>query len=670
MVYGIISPIFGVLTCLSVNGIISYTYPAAEILGIWYCHTFETLSIFGTVYVGIFSVLAAAMRYWFIVKNEKAESIGKEKCKRIFLFVHLAIPLVMAPLHAVSNGEPVHNFWLNQCWGHPMQNTVVESGLWKKIGDNLCFNREYEIESYTGAVAGRFFEPVLRGVCGGLTIFTVIFLSNTVELIVYVMLFKHIDRYVYLNYVTLYSCVPNKASPVQTNSCKREFFYWAYFICNFRSHNEGNQNLARFCQPNARSEDATLRRNHRHRTKKILLVVDYIIEGISGVVLFVIIFVTKKNVLLQYVLLSLITFVYAVPIPISYLINEKRVKDTVIASGWVAGFKSIFHSAETIRRLERERLANLLIRENQPPIRVNTAHNIATPSFSTVQRNSTRKRNCEEESINGKRVHKKRKLGKRSNRIDGVRADIPNHLPTTINPIDVSSTGVNSISRYNNATIQNAKRYKRHPSCTCIQTNLVLVDLEHDSDQITSQHSSTCLENTDCKSHVLQEILADRQISVDTRQYKQVTKILSLSQDENFKSFSRDYILRRTLRSLENSSNELNCLVYLQHLCNLEKLFLGQMEDQISVDFIVSLINAWHLFKQRSTTTESDGHRAANGSSENATKIFTGGPKREKYLQRKRIIDLLLINVSIDPRYSHYLKELCDLEEKDIQECW
>ena len=49
---------------------------------------------------------------------------------------------------------------------------------------------------------------------------------------------------------------------------------------------------------------------------------------------------------------------YSVPIPISYLINESRVKDTIISSGWVEGFKSIFHSEEKIRDIRRQLFLN------------------------------------------------------------------------------------------------------------------------------------------------------------------------------------------------------------------------------------------------------------------------------------------------------------------------
>ena len=41
----------------------------------------------------------------------------------------------------------------------------------------------------------------------------------------------------------------------------------------------------------------------------------------------------------------------------SYLLNEKRVKDIIIQQGWIAGVKSIFDTPEKIRKLETNRFS-------------------------------------------------------------------------------------------------------------------------------------------------------------------------------------------------------------------------------------------------------------------------------------------------------------------------
>ena len=51
---------------------------------------------------------------------------------------------------------------------------------------------------------------------------------------------------------------------------------------------------------------------------------------------------------------------YGVPIPMAYLLNETRVRNVIIHSGWVEGFKALFHSDEKIKQMKRERILSFL----------------------------------------------------------------------------------------------------------------------------------------------------------------------------------------------------------------------------------------------------------------------------------------------------------------------
>ena len=100
-------------------------------------------------------------------------------------------------------------------------------------------------------------------------------------------------------------------------------------------------------------------RKKRHRIRKILLVLDYIVECIGCLFIFFVFFIGEKR-FLQHVLLSVGTFIYGVPIPFAYLLNESRVRNTIIDEGWVEGFKSIFYSNEKIKQLKRKRIVSYL----------------------------------------------------------------------------------------------------------------------------------------------------------------------------------------------------------------------------------------------------------------------------------------------------------------------
>ena len=55
---------------------------------------------------------------------------------------------------------------------------------------------------------------------------------------------------------------------------------------------------------------------------------------------------------IQYFSFSLWVFLYSCPIPMSYLLNEKRVKEVIIKDGWIEGIKSGFHTSQQIRQQE------------------------------------------------------------------------------------------------------------------------------------------------------------------------------------------------------------------------------------------------------------------------------------------------------------------------------
>ena len=159
-----------------------------------YCHVYQICTHIIGVYVGTFSLLAAAMKYWFIVHNKTAEKFGKSRTTKIFLFIHLVICLVVPLLNVISAGDHDHIFWVNQCWGDVRPDSRTADTFWNGIKQSLCHYRTYDTESYIGTQASKVLEPILRVMCGGLTIFYFLFLSNISELFLYWRLFKYMDK--------------------------------------------------------------------------------------------------------------------------------------------------------------------------------------------------------------------------------------------------------------------------------------------------------------------------------------------------------------------------------------------------------------------------------------------------------------------------------------------
>ena len=86
--------------------------------------------------------------------------------------------------------------------------------------------------------------------------------------------------------------------------------------------------------------------------RKTLLVLDYAIELGGGFFMFFVIFV-GDSIFYQRVIFCAGTFLYGIPIPIAYLLNESRVRNIIVNDGWLKGIKSIFLSDSQIRHNDR-----------------------------------------------------------------------------------------------------------------------------------------------------------------------------------------------------------------------------------------------------------------------------------------------------------------------------
>ena len=152
-------------------------------------------------------------------------------------------------------------------------------------------------------------------------------------------------------------------------------------------------------------------------------------------------------------------------------------------------------------------------------------------------------------------------------------------------------------------------------------------------------------------------------------------KVLTLVRDKNFKSFSRDHVLKRLLKDLNNNVNEVHYLQHLEHLCNLENYYQQPTENftKVTSDLIVALLNAWYLSKN---TTSYQPRKAKRMTSTRRIKqsVDITNHENRRNGERKRIIDDLLPCVSNDEKYAHRLKKLCsiegNLEEQDTTRCW
>ena len=100
-------------------------------------------------------------------------------------------------------------------------------------------------------------------------------------------------------------------------------------------------------------------KDRRHKIRKILLAIDYIVEFIGSVFGgFVAFGFVGDRILLQHIFLTIGSIIYGVAIPLSHLLNETRVREVILKEGWTQGFKSIFYSSKKIKQIKRKKILN------------------------------------------------------------------------------------------------------------------------------------------------------------------------------------------------------------------------------------------------------------------------------------------------------------------------
>ena len=185
-----------------INILTTKSEPPSYLIGNWFCDAFETVGHATIVYIGGFSVFVASMKYWFIIKYDVAMKYGESKARKVAFVAHLIIPLIMGILNSFSNGNRDQIFWIEHCWGFQGRYDTTTSGdeVSEKLANVFCLNNQYdEVNHYFGkndtrAVAA---THTLRGICAGVKVFYIIFLSNGMELVIYGFVVNYLYRLVH-----------------------------------------------------------------------------------------------------------------------------------------------------------------------------------------------------------------------------------------------------------------------------------------------------------------------------------------------------------------------------------------------------------------------------------------------------------------------------------------
>ena len=181
-VYCLIVPVSSVAMYVYTDVLLMFIDIPFNVLGKWFCNMIQLVTYFGGIYVGSFSLTAALMKYWFIVKSVKAKKFGEKKATVLFLVLHLAFSITTSVLNMISTGNEDMMYWINRCWNKEMSN------------DLFCLSHEYDTIKYFGEEIANNLKAILRSICGCLTIINFVVFGNIAELILYTTIWRNINR--------------------------------------------------------------------------------------------------------------------------------------------------------------------------------------------------------------------------------------------------------------------------------------------------------------------------------------------------------------------------------------------------------------------------------------------------------------------------------------------
>ena len=192
--YSIIVPAAFIFMDLYFNILTRYERVPTVLSGHWFCGTFELVVHYSMPYIGGFSLYIAIIRYWRIVHSPYASEFEVARVRKLLWIIHLVIPGIISLFNAISNGKIDQIFLVDHCWS--FQSVIENLSILKseKLKDFFCLNREYEVAMHLERDEKTLITSSIRVLCGGLKIFHLILLSNAIELILYGLIMKYLNR--------------------------------------------------------------------------------------------------------------------------------------------------------------------------------------------------------------------------------------------------------------------------------------------------------------------------------------------------------------------------------------------------------------------------------------------------------------------------------------------
>ena len=396
---------------------------------------------------------------------------------------------------------------------------------------------------------------------------------------------------------------------------------------------------------------------------------------------------------------AFVVFAYAIPVPLSHLFSEVRVRNIIIEKGWYSGFKSIFQTSESIRKENIEYLKSRIGISVRRVAQAKITAECTNPGEILTVRNESKDIRCSENELDlqAKLLNVDRRLSNDSSDMISLKELTNTHechplAPIVHRPEDLDIESGLDISKEDDgfsyvsdilsglSATEKSMYYKEELMTPLTEwqedlnggssfhskgRSLSIPDdsIELDETYILKMELNPSSKNDDEDMKSIMGICNDT-VKIKAAFPGSSEEIIKILTDDNFINFYRTYILEKLLELLNDDVIETLYYKYFEFICVLEGHSAMRVNDESLPNFIIPLINAWYITKKGYLKVrEQDSTIAVNKNTDNILGLkSTSDSKRN---ERKRIIRLMLLDKNSSSKYQSYLEELYDYEQNN-----
>ena len=167
---------------------VNLIHPVDEVMGPGVCYVAWLFYSFSTSIVLNYSFIAAIMRYIFVVHEERVVQQGKEKVKRYFLYISVAVVIIVIIMRIIDGTSSLS--FINKCYGRDHEVFLIETSSLAVLKRKFWESAEQQHQN----LVDKLLHIVKRALKVLDSIQFLVLGFNITEAIIYKMIFSHLDR--------------------------------------------------------------------------------------------------------------------------------------------------------------------------------------------------------------------------------------------------------------------------------------------------------------------------------------------------------------------------------------------------------------------------------------------------------------------------------------------